>query len=485
MATPTTDPGGPAEGEPLASTSADRKPSPLKRALGGKFVRDTVLLQGGMFLTMGTYLFTSVLLARGLGAHEFGRYTEVITLFTVIFFLANLGVTTATVSLYSKACGQGDEQAKTHALASFVKAFSLMLIGIAGFGLVLPAFSEWFYDDREVGTCALYLCMSGPMLMVHAFVLVILQGARRMREYVLYTGACDVIRLFLLLLAILGCLPLTGVVLAYLSAGVINGLIGLRIYYLSRHTADDAARPPAVAAVIAAIPKVRLRTFLGQSTSLALNKNGSELTRNFIILFVGRFAGEAELARFRVASTFIWAIQQLLGGVGRNVLPSIGHRHGRAGADVRGFKRDVRRVMWVTGGLFIALTAAFVIVAPFAIKILYGHEYMEATTFIYVFAIGHLSIGFAVVNEAFYIFTHRIRHLLAINLSIYALAIPTGYLLCREFGAIGGAATIAGAQILNFTHLFVIARYVYGSKDERPPARPADLGGATASSNSP
>lgn len=436
--------------------------------MGGKFVRDTVFLQGGMFLTMGTYLFTSVLLARGLGAHEFGRYTESITLFTVIFFIANLGVTTATVSLYSKACGQGDEEQKTLALASFIKAFSIMLVGIAGFGLVLPAFSEWFYEDREVGMCALYLCMSGPMLMVHAFVLVILQGARRMKEYVLYTGACDIIRLFLLLLAIMGFLPLTGVVLAYLTAGVINALVGMRVYYLARHTDDDAGRPPSFPTVIRALKRVHLRTFLGQSISLALNKNGSELTRNFIILFVGKFAGEAGLGNFRVASTFVWAIQQLLGGVGRNVLPSLGHRHGMAGADARGFKRDVRKVMWVTGGFFIALTATFLIAAPLAMKILYGAEYKDATTFIFVLAIGHLAIGFAVVNEAFYIYTNRLKYLLAINLSIYALAIPAGYFLCREYGAIGGAATIAGAQLLNLTHLFFILRYVYGKQDEAP-----------------
>lgn len=445
----------------------------IRSALRGKFVKDTIFLQGGMFVTMGTYLLTSVLLARGLGPEQFGRYTTAFTLFTMAFFVANLGVTTATVSLYSKACGQGDEDAKAVALAAFTKAFSLMIVAILALGLFMPAFAEWWRGDREIGTCALWLCAAGAVTMVQAFVLVILQGARRMRDFVLYNGACDLVRLFALLLAILSFQRLPGVILAYIGATVANALIGLRVYQLARRDPSRPDAPPPLSRIRAAMKKVRLRTFFSQSIMLAVNKNGGELSRHFTLLCIYGNAGPASVGRFRVAFYYVWAIQQLLGGVARNVLPSLGQRYGKSGGDVRAFKRDVRKVMWLAGLLFMSVTLLFVLIAPVAVHILYGPRYAEATTFIYVLALGHIALGFAVVNETFYIYTNRLRTLLGVNLFIYALAIPGAWVLTRWFGAIGGAMTIAGAQLLNFIHFAIVARYVYSGKGEESAARPA------------
>jgi hypothetical protein len=60
--------------------------SRLKKAAGGKFVRDTIILQAGMAVTMATYVVTSVLLARGMGATDFGRYNTAFALYGIVYF---------------------------------------------------------------------------------------------------------------------------------------------------------------------------------------------------------------------------------------------------------------------------------------------------------------------------------------------------------------------------------------------------------------
>ena len=65
----------------------------LYRLLGllkRKFIRDTIYLQAGTLFTTGTYLLTSVLLARHLGPHELGRYALADRIYTFCFFLTNM-----------------------------------------------------------------------------------------------------------------------------------------------------------------------------------------------------------------------------------------------------------------------------------------------------------------------------------------------------------------------------------------------------------
>lgn len=442
----------------------------VRHLLGAKFVRDTAVLQFGMLWTMGSYLVSSVLLARGLGPYGFGRYTEAFTLFTVIYFVANLGVTTATVSQYARACGQGDERGKTNSLAAFVKAYALMIAGIAVLGLALPAFAAWYYHDREVGVLALWLCALGPVQMVNAFVLVIMQGARRMRDFTVYSAMCDFMRLLLLLFALLGLYDITGVVVATIAAGMLNALIGIRMYRLASREAGQQSAPPALRDILRAVPKVRVRSLFSSSALIAVNKNGGELFRNFMLLFIGGHAGAASLGHFRVAYYYVWAIQQLLGGVSRNLLPSLGHRLGQAQGDEFAFKRDVKKVMWLAAAMFLSVTALFVLVAPIAVGVLYGPQYRDATPLVYLLALGHIGLAFAVVNEPVYIYTHRLRSLLTINLFIYGVCLPTGYLLTDHFGVVGGAITIAIAQLLNLIHFGVVSRYLYRGPTSAAPA---------------
>ncbi len=432
----------------------------IMRALRRKFVQDTVVLQVGMAVTMATYLCTSVLLARGLGPQEFGRYTIAFTLYSLVYFVANLGVTTAAVSQYARACGEKDDAAKVEVLASFLKAFLVMGLAILALGYFLPDVAEWFYADREVGWFAWALCLLGPLQMFNGFILVALQGARRMRDYVLFDNGCGILRTVLLFFAILNFAELWGVVLATLAAGLCTSLVGLRTYGVVRRESAPEDAPPPLATVLRAVPRAPLATLCRSGTLIAVNKNGNELLRCFANALIGKVAGTVELAHFRVAFYYIWAVQQLLGGLGRALLPMLGFRLGTSGGDMNAFRRDVARVAVVSGCFFIIITALFVAVAPLAVRVLYGGDYEEATLLIFIMAIGHLVLGFSVVSDPFYIYTKQLGLSARINLAqLFVVLIPVGYVLIKAYGVIGGAVFSAFGMVFQVIHLLVIWRY--------------------------
>lgn len=446
-----------------STSSGSRSRAILKMASGfhqRKIVRETVLLQGGMFFTLATYLLTSVVLARGLGPHEFGRYTIAFTLYTFVFFIGNLGVTTTSVSRYSKACGAKDEALKTRCLAQLLRVFFVMVVGVIALGAAMPLFTEWYYGDAQVGWFAWALCLLGPVELTNAFMLVVLQGGRRAADYALYDNACGVTRLMVILFALVVDPCLGSVIAAYLISGATYGLFGIRLYQLVRREGDPAGAPPPLLDVVRLALRVDTEGLFGSGTLIAIGKNGAQLFRSFVLLLIPDVSGPAALGNFRVGFTYMWAVQQFLGGLQRSMLPALGFRIGRSGNDPRQFRRDVLRVCLMSGLLFIAVTAVLCFLAPIVIGTLYGPRYAGSVDYVYVLAIGHLVLGFTVVSEAFYLFTHRVALSAKLNAGILVVLLISAYFLIERYGAMGGAIVMAFGQLAGGIHLVVMGWYL-------------------------
>lgn len=435
--------------------------SRLKKAAGGKFVRDTIILQAGMAVTMATYVVTSVLLARGMGAKDFGRYNTAFALYGIVYFLANIGVTTAAISNYAQAVGRGDEDGKIRSLAAYLKSFVVMGVVIMVVGSLLPWFCVVAYDDRDIGIGAWLLCLLGPLQLLNGFVLVVLQGARRMADYVLYDNACGILRVLLLMDAVLAGLDIIGVIVVYLISGVLASLLGLRMYALTRVNADRHDAPPALRDVIRALPHAQTGSLYSQGTLIAVSKNMGELIRNLTMSAIGFVAGPTATGHFSVAYRYIWALQSLLGGLGKNLLPAMGFRLSKTEHDMGRFAKDLLRIALVAGVFFVVLTAVFVAIAPWLLHLLYGPEYDDAIRMTFYMAIGHLSLGAAVVIDPFYIYTKQLGTLVKLNLSLFfSVVVPMGYVLITRYGAEGGALALSGCQLLLFIHIVVIVRFL-------------------------
>jgi O-antigen/teichoic acid export membrane protein len=457
------------ETEPRDPATGSRVMRGARAAAGNRFVRETVVLQFGMVAQMATYLITSVVLARGLGPHDFGRYTLAFTLYTVAFFIANLGVTTATVSRYARARGSGDRQEQIAALAAFVKVFALMSAAIAAAGFAMPALASLLYDDADVGWFALALCFLGPVELTNGFMLVVLQGGRRMVDFVLFDNACGVVRLLVFVIALLSFTGLQGVIAAYLISGALYMVMALVRYRALRRELDADEAPPPLLAIVRAIPTTAARDLFSSGTLLAVSKNGGQMLRSFALLFGGKVAGTVAVADFRVAFYYVWAIQQLLNGLNRSLLPALGFRLGTK-EGVAKFGHDLTRVALVSGCLFVAVTAVAVIAAQWLIPLLYGAHYDGAVKLVWLLAIGHLVLGFAVVIDPFYIYTEQIRVGAKRHLVSYALLVPCGGFLIWEYGIEGLAIFLALAQLVSVYHLFRMWQWIRDRRAREPGA---------------
>jgi O-antigen/teichoic acid export membrane protein len=297
--------------------------------------------------------------------------------------------------------------------------------------------------------------------MLNGFILVVLQGARRMKDYVLYDNSCSILRLLILLFAVLAGFDLLQVVIAYLLSAVISSLVGLRIYSLVRRDTSREDAPPALSAVFRAVPGARLGDVFSAGTLIAICKNIGELTRNLTNVGIGKVVGTVELAHFRVAYIYMWSLQQLLGGLGRNLLPSMGVRLEKNAGDMHRFGRDLVKVALISGLMFIVVTALFCAVAPWVIRVLYGREYQESVPLVFLLAIGHLFLGFHVVIDVFYIYTRQLWLSVKINLALFLLIVfPVGYVLISRYGTVGGAIFLSFGMFVPVVHFLVIRRFL-------------------------
>jgi len=170
-----------------------------------KFVRDTFFLQAGTLFTAGTYLLTSILLARHLGAHELGRYGLADRIYTFCFFLANMSLVNVTVVHYSQATGKKSVEGQIQALAAFLKLYLIMIAAILVLGFYLcPLAGEAFYQDREVGIYGWVLCFIGLFDVVRAMALAVLYGLRNiLLELNLSDGTAGMVNKLLVVVGVL------------------------------------------------------------------------------------------------------------------------------------------------------------------------------------------------------------------------------------------------------------------------------------------
>ncbi|HKE01828.1 MAG TPA: oligosaccharide flippase family protein, partial [Planctomycetota bacterium] len=147
-----------------------------------RFARDAALLQIANAVDSAASLVTSVVVFRLFGAIGYGTYAEALTLFAIIFFLGNVGLSQVTVARVAEAMGRGDAVTVTRWLAVFTKAYGFVAILLTTLGFSLgPVLGEVIYHDRTIGVWTALLCLSGPISAPFAFLQCTLAGTRRMK----------------------------------------------------------------------------------------------------------------------------------------------------------------------------------------------------------------------------------------------------------------------------------------------------------------
>lgn len=435
--------------------------------LKSKFIKDTVWLQLGSFLTIGTYILTSMVLARSLGPVEFGRYDLATKFYDLCFFISNLGLINVTVVRYSHAMGGKDRDGKVLALAAFLKIYLIMAVTIVVLGFFLcPFIGVNFYSDHRVGYFGWALCTMGLIEIMRVMARAVLLGTRQMRDAACLDSAVALLRLIVLIMAVAGGYGLEGVIYGSVLHAGLSTLIGFRFFFLLRKE-DASIAPPGLGEIFKAMPRATLREFFSMGFFIALNKNMVQIVLALGSFFIAKVSFHAT-GQLRIAMILMWGLQMLLSGINQNLLPTLGFKMGGAGhKDILRMGPTLFKVSMASGLFFIVLTGGFLLFVPTIVSLIYGPEYHDSISIVMILAAAHLTIGFGVIAEPFYIYANKVKTAVAINVVIFALLIPAGYFATENYGLTGVACYLAAARFLVVVHLGYIAWYFYRMRGQK------------------
>jgi O-antigen/teichoic acid export membrane protein len=443
----------------------------IKELHGKKFVRDALVLQIATFIQAGSYLATSVLTTRVLGMHEKGRWDTSRDIFGVLYFFVTMGLVNAAVSRYSEAMGRRDRDGCTHALAAMIKLglLAAVLVTTAAF-LVVPAFTEYKYQDRQVGQYAAILCAAGIFEVVRGLAVVALQGTRQMRVYATFDITSSIIRFGLVIAALLGGFGVPGVVWAFVIHMAVASGIALHFYRKAQVQIPELAPPP-LRDVIAAVPGASMHHIFGISYLMALNKGMNTLVPLLGSLIIPGMkalqdSGQAMStnAAYKIAYVLSWGLGLAMTGVSQALLPSLGLKLGRTEATFEQMGGLLKRVCLMSGFLMVGATLLSVPVMWFVIRVFYGPEARGAFPHYCWQTSGNLFIGFMTVIDAFYIYSGRLKFAVRVNFLLAAIATGTIFLGGRLFGPIGVSAAVGLCDAYGLFHLVYMWLYFRRAK---------------------
>ncbi len=434
--------------------------------LKNRFIRDTAWLEAGSLIMVGTYLITSVILARALGPRDLGRYDLAYKFYDLCYFIANLGLINVTVVRYSLASGGRNEEGKVLALAAFVTIYGIMAAAIVALGFFFcPIAGEMIAGDSVVGYYGWALCVMGGIDLFRALFVSTLLGARHMGQVARFESAIALTRVLVLVLAVVGGFGLAGVIYGTILACALSSIMGFRFYFLLRKSSGPE-RPPALLEVIKAIPRARMRHFFSLGFFIALNKNIMILLTSFATLYMAMESLEGT-GHLRLAVILMGGLIMLLGPVSRNRLPALGSELGKSGErDISRMGGSLLKVSLITGVFFIGVTGLFLLAVPWVVPFLYGDAFRESVKIVFILAIGHLVLGFAVIIEPFYIYADRIKTSVRINAVLSCLLLPAGY-FAKQYGVLGIASYLAAARFMVIVHFIYIVLYYWRARKKR------------------
>jgi O-antigen/teichoic acid export membrane protein len=420
----------------------------LRQLLRGPFGQQAAATQLGLTVSAVCAVGASILLARGLGQAEYGRYALVFALFGLVNILGDLGVGKASILYLAEARGAGDDEAFLDQVAFLLKMTVLIGLGVTAIGLVFaPLLGRLLNPAFGVAPYARVVFLSGLAGIGHAFAAPLLAGLRRMKALAAFEIAFAVLRLGAIAAAIAAGLGLWGVVAAHVGATLVVSLAALAVY--ETRLAADARLPGLGRLARAAVRAPWWRPFkLG--AQVTGDRQLTKLIEVLPVLVLGRLSGSTEPAGyFNLARNIIRNLGVLFLGVSKSLLPFFAELKGKGQLD-RMRRNHVRAT--IAGGVGALVVAAVCVpLLPIALRILYGPDWEAAVTVIAYVLLGRLvADGFYTGVGSLLLVADKVRWsatLKAVSLPVGLGALVGGALLGRTMAGdpLSGAALGAAA----------------------------------------
>jgi PST family polysaccharide transporter len=192
------------------------------------------------------------------------------------------------------------------------------------------------------------------------------------------------------------------------------------------------------------------------SWNLFLNRASDNLYTSSGSLLLGMMTNPVQVAHFangdklvRPAISIIWPITQAL-------YPRISHlmRH-----DADSAMRLSRVALMVTTGMGLAGMLLTILLAPWAVHLLFGHQYDATIPVLQVMSLLMPIVGFGASLSVQYMYPRRMeREVMHSTLTAGVIYVLAAVFLTRQYGALGMAVAVVLAETWASAYRFVVLR---------------------------
>lgn len=457
--------------------------NPLKRLHGvskTKFFRDSFVLQiGGLLNTAGNFL-SSVLLAHVLGADGQGLFYVAFALYSLFFFVLNLGLSQAAVSQIAAASARGSIDKVAAWLAFLAKSYIVIGVLLCGAGwFLLPALARVLYQRTltpeeldSLGRLAWWLTLMPLFEVARVVTCAGLHGTRRMLALAQIENGTELARVFLVVAGALATNSPLGPILGSVAGALVGSVLAIDLYRTARR--DGGAYPlPSVRAIAARVREVPIRQGIAYGSRIAVMRNTDALVLAVLPpLIIQRFADSHVVAYFRVSQNIMRLPYGFTQGVSRTMMAALSECAGKR--DMPRFRRTFVRGSIYTGLVTAGLLLLALPLVPWLVGTFYPSDYRSpVATMATILALGYVPHAFLVAADAFWIATGKLRTAIAFTVVGAALTMPLFAWTTASVPVTGAAWGMA------LTHLFCFALYAYQfwyfrtHPEFPPPAAPA------------
>ena len=410
----------------------------ISQLLRHKFLRDTGTLQMGAILVAGGNFLSAAGLAFLLGAAKQGEFYVAVSLYSLLWFLVNLGLVSVTVSKVSAAlaCKEHDEAASW--LAYLLKAYLVLgiIVAIAAW-LILPwAAVEVFDTRREVGVFAALLALTPIVELPRIVALAGLQATRRMLPLTQVENGSELSRVFLVLLGALLTNDLRGPVIGSLIAAGLGSFLALDLYARECRAVALLPRPRQILRHFRDVP-LRKGLPLGVRMGAVQNINalGTQILPTLLLQY---FGSSTWVAYLRIGQRIMNVPLMFMQAINRTVLPMFSEFAGQ---------KDMRRVCtsYFRTSLFSGLSIgagmlAILPLLPWVLQKTFPADYVDPVwTICLILTPGFLVVAFSIANDTFYLVTGTLRVGIIFSVVGAVLSITAVALLAWRYPTVGVA----------------------------------------------
>lgn len=436
-----------------------------------KYINDKVFdiaetsVRGGLFLFVGNIFstvitaFTSILIARFLGAIGYGLYSIALVAPSLLFIFIDLGVNSALI----KYCAEFKTKERNKHIASIIKSGFLYKTTLSFvFFLILFCFSDWFaaYALRRPDIVFLVRIVSVLIILQVVFNTArnIFVGLDKMEYSATASVLQAIVKLVIALTLIFLGFGVLGAIIGHIAGYLVAGLISLLLVYNLYGNFRSKNADTRFSADLKLMIKYGFPLYFSGLLMAFLSQ--------FQMLSLAWFVSDFDIGNFRAASNFLSLITIVVIPVSTALFPAFSK------FNFKEEKEEVEKFFHYSLKYVLLLLTPIALLVGIASRnlvfLVYGTDFISASSYITLLTITYFYGGVSMVINSFLNGIGRTNITLRVNVVNFLTSLPLIYILTMLHGVLGLITSIIISSLAALIYASIIITKKFNIKFNYP-----------------